>query len=586
MSQEYRPPPTATSRVRQWWPVAVPVVWAAVACAVMRPDAIVARPEILPGLKWLVYDESDLAALALRGANAQTDRLPGRLDEPNGGVIELPETLETRLDGPPPKLTERYFLEYPPAALLIFRLGYVIQGGERLELPPAVADCQQFAVAFYTPRTDAERALWTRFHFAVQFYLLVMAVGLAGLIVVLTRGYGPELPGGPVWLCVLPGAAYFALNRFDVLPTLATALCFACLGRRRVGWAGAVLATGVLLKVYPLVFVPVILRYLGPRDGARWLAAFAGVLAAGFTASVAALDWEAAVAPIKLQMSRTYDEGNWSLYGALLPERLAGWPTVRLAILAAAALAAVVTRPPDLASVLRRCALVLTVFAVLAVFWSPQWILWFLPLTVPLATRYPVRAAVVTLDVVNYLSFPILFWVVWGWAHHPQVEPYFPKEVLYALGVGMTYVRGAAWVRLAVTLLLDARRAGDRAATEAFSANRPALVAEFLRAAAKQGRPRGVEWVSAEPAGEPTFVRDPKTGGRVALLPVVVTFRPEEGSELEDVPQAREPRTVTAMFTHDRGGWRTVGRAVFNLTPAQVVERGHFGASVEVPHHD
>ena len=54
---------------------------------------------------------------------------------------------------------------------------------------------------------------------------------------------------------------------------------------------------------------------------------------------------------------------------------------------------------------LRRCALVLVVFAVLAVFWSPQWILWFLPLTVPLATRYPVKAAVVTLDAVNYLSF-------------------------------------------------------------------------------------------------------------------------------------------------------------------------------------
>jgi hypothetical protein len=285
-------------------------------------------------------------------------------------------------------------------------------------------------------------------------------------------------------------------------------------------------------------------------------------------------------------MSRTYDEGNWSLYGNLLPEALAHSSIARLAILGLAALAAVVTRPPDLASVLRRCALVLVVFAVLAVFWSPQWILWFLPLTVPLANRYPVRAAVVTLDVVNYLSFPILFWIIWGWAHHPAVEPYFPKDVLYALGVGMVFVRGAAWLRLAVVLLLDARRAGESAAVDAFSANRAALVAEFLKRAEGQGRPRGLAWVSAEPAGEPTFVRDPKTGGRVALLPLIVTFRPEEGSELEDVPQAREPRTVTAMFTYDRGEWRTTGRAVFNLTPAQVIERGHFGPSVEVPHHD
>ena len=63
-------------------------------------------------------------------------------------------------------------------------------------------------------------------------------------------------------------------------------------------------------------------------------------------------------------------------------------------------------------------------------------------------------------------------------------------------------------------------------------------------------------------------------GRLVALAPVVVRFEPVPGSEMEDVPQAREPRPVTALFTFERGAWRTAGRAVFNLSPAQVVERG------------
>jgi hypothetical protein len=75
-----------------------------------------------------------------------------------------------------------------------------------------------------------------------------------------------------------------------------------------------------------------------------------------------------------------------------------------------------------------------------------------------------------------------------------------------------------------------------------------------------------------EPAGEPLRVRD-QSGGLVALVPVVVRFEPVPGSEMEEVPQAREPRTVTALFTFERGAWQTVGRAVFNLSPAQVVEK-------------
>jgi hypothetical protein len=588
MSQDYGPPAAPTSRP---WPAAVPLVWAAAIFAAMSPDAIVGRPDVPAALKWLVYDESDLTALALRGANASMGRLPGRADEPKEPDWTIPpETLPKRLDAPDPPYSERFYLEYPTPALGLFWLGFA---GRPADLPAAVADAHQFSVAFFAPRDAAERAVWTRLGRAVRCYVAVMALGLAGLIVVLGRfpvgcgGLGwvtrsasdradsrsesatlADRPGtamgrgpGPVWLCALPGAVFFALNRFDVLPALATALAFAALGRGRRGWAGAWLAAGVLLKLYPVLFVPVILRHLGPRPSVRFLVGFAGVAASGVGLSWAATDWQGVVGPIRVQLNRPLEANNWILYGRLLPLSLGHSKEGRLLLLAATVLAVSATRPAGVPGVLRRCALVLIVFTNLSVFWSPQWVVWFLPLLVPVAAgRRGLTATAVALDAVSYFSFPVLFWILWG-----QLRPDAASVVVE----GTIAVRTALWLTLAVLLVRDERRAkADDPAR--FRARLGEYVEAFRRAGAASGKPRGLAWVSAEPAGDPLFVRD---GGRlVALVQVIVRFEPTPGSELEDVPQAREPRPVTAMFVAD-GGWRTDGRAVFNLSPAEVVSR-------------
>jgi hypothetical protein len=110
-------------------------------------------------------------------------------------------------------------------------------------------------------------------------------------------------------------------------------------------------------------------------------------------------------------------------------------------------------------------------------------------------------------------------------------------------------------------------------ARAAFRANQSALLKVFQQAAAASGRPRGLIWVEVTLSGEPVFVRERGTRHLVALLPATVRFEPEAGSDLEDVPQARESRPVVALFTFDGRAWQTVGRAVFNLSPAQVIER-------------
>ncbi len=97
-----------------------------------------------------------------------------------------------------------------------------------------------------------------------------------------------------------------------------------------------------------------------------------------------------------------------------------------------------------------------------------------------------------------------------------------------------------------------------------FRADQPALLALWFRTAAASGYPKGLTWQSVEPLGEPLF------GNGWAVLPVLVTFEPTPDGPLADVPHAREPRPVVAVFRFARGKWGTNGRVVFNLSAEKV----------------
>ena len=94
---------------------------------------------------------------------------------------------------------------------------------------------------------------------------------------------------------------------------------------------------------------------------------------------------------------------------------------------------------------------------------------------------------------------------------------------------------------------------------------------QLLKAAGATGLPRGLRWVACRITGDAVLARDTATGGIVALVPVQIDFVPVEGSDMEDVPAAREPRPATAVFTFHGGAWHTAGRVVFNHTPDQTV---------------
>jgi hypothetical protein len=375
----------------------------------VQPAGHFGAPDWAPGAHQAFFDDHDLVALALRALNAQAGRRAGRLDEPDWPE---PEVYARRLRQEQ-ALQERYYLEYPHAALLIFRLGLVWQG----PLPPvpaALADGHYLSIILHRPRDEAERELWRRLRWAVRVYVCLMVLCHLALVLLLRGGYerGGALASTGV-LLILPAALYFTLHRFDIVPALLTALGVACLGRRWWASSGAFLAAAALVKVYPVLLVPLVLRYLGPtRQGWRWLGAFALTVVLVLAPSLVADGWQGVWAPYRIQLTRAPEWAPPTIYGTLLPTALAENTPLgrafRLGCLLLVLAAVLWRRPPDLAAVLRRAAVVLIVFVSLAVFYSPQWVLWLAPLLLPLATRNSALFwLAATLDLVTYLTWPL-----------------------------------------------------------------------------------------------------------------------------------------------------------------------------------
>src|SRR5262249_2904930 len=128
-------------------------------------------------------------------------------------------------------------------------------------------------------------------------------------------------------------------------------------------------------------------------------------------------------------------------------------------------------------------------------------------------------------------------------------------------------------VGLAGFLWYRNRSAFDLAAAKrAFGAQRSQLQAEFFQAAAASGKPRGLRWKDCQWSELTAWVRDKETGQVLALVGVTISFEAIEGGDMEGLEAVGNLRNASAVFFHDGGRWRTVGRVIFNLNPDEAVE--------------
>jgi hypothetical protein len=111
-------------------------------------------------------------------------------------------------------------------------------------------------------------------------------------------------------------------------------------------------------------------------------------------------------------------------------------------------------------------------------------------------------------------------------------------------------------------------------ARESFALQRERLEAQFLKAAAATGKPRGLRWKNCEWDREVAFARDRRSGQLAALVAVTIQFEAIAGSDMEGLPAVGNLRNASAVFFFQRGQWLTVGKAIFNLNPGEAIE--HF----------
>jgi hypothetical protein len=303
----------------------------------------------------------------------------------------------------------------------------------------------------YVPRTDAECVLWRKFRQAIQIYNLFAIGCLVLLMAVIHWGYeaGSTLIG-PLFLLLLPAALYFTANRFDILPALFMALSLACLGRRWPIASAMFMGAAAMLKVYPILAAILAMRYLSKekRQCAVWAGTFGLTIFAILMLAVSHSGWDGALAPYQHQLSRSME--SFTIYGVVIPEFLGhnNLPGVsfRLGTVMATLLLMAWTRPPDLASLLRRTLLLLIVFVSLQVFYSPQWILWLTPLWVPLARSHRLIAAcAIALDLVTYLTFPVVYDLN-SWPYQGEVLSLLTLARFFVLGaLAGLIVRAEFW---------------------------------------------------------------------------------------------------------------------------------------------
>lgn len=116
-----------------------------------------------------------------------------------------------------------------------------------------------------------------------------------------------------------------------------------------------------------------------------------------------------------------------------------------------------------------------------------------------------------------------------------------------------------------------------------FRRRRSQLEAEFLRCAAKPGKPRGLEWLSIDWQPEVILAWDRHLRCYTALLQVAVHFAARPGEEMEGVEAVGMAKSATARFVWSGTEWQPMPRVIFNLTPREVL--AHFSAElVEVAH--
>lgn len=259
--------------------------------------------------------------------------------------------------------------------------------------------------------------------FARVFHVLA-GVTYAALLVVtarLLRVLGR--PAWPVLLLCLPAQLYFGLNRFDVLPALLVSAAVLAAFRSRPGLSGVLLAGSVFVKLYTVLFIPLLFVYLFRRNraAAKRFAAAALLTMAATLLITLFLGGLNAFFPLFFHGNRQIEVASYLALPTLMLQAVGAgsWVVPFMTLLAqlgtlTAALGvtfkAVKRTIFESEGLIRSITTLALLLTIVAPFTSPQWILWLVPLLVLLPLkRFAVVSLIIGLDLATYLLFPVSF---------------------------------------------------------------------------------------------------------------------------------------------------------------------------------
>jgi uncharacterized membrane protein len=266
--------------------------------------------------------------------------------------------------------------------------GKVPYTGHPVEYPVLIGGAMQAAAWLVRNVSVATRG---REFFDVTVVLLAVCA-VAGVLAT-ARAAGPGARAQALMVALSPALILSAFVNWDLIAFALTALGIAAWAARRNTWAGVLLGLGVAAKFYPLaVFLPLLLLCL--RAGR--MREFAKMLAAAVVA------WLAVDLPVMIAAP-----SGWAYFFVFSKERGADWGsiwyllehfsvpvlgspqlsqlnlmTAAFLVVACAAIALLALAAPRRPRLPQLCFLVLAAFLMTNKVWSPQYVIWLVPLAV------------------------------------------------------------------------------------------------------------------------------------------------------------------------------------------------------------
>jgi hypothetical protein len=219
------------------------------------------------------------------------------------------------------------------------------------------------------------------------------------------------------FLMLLPASLYFTYNRFDILPAFLCLLSLLFLKQGKKVWAVIVLAVATLTKWYPILLLPVYLSYdsmAQRRINWSMILAFGLTCLLIVTPTLLTGGLFALLVPYRFHVGRGADVS--SLVGMVLyllelyrvtPPGGPWWFIIFSILQMVIAPFSLFDRVDSFDKVVHWCILVLAPFLLFSRIYSPQWLLWLMPLLILSARTRKDIALIFIYDISTYLAFPV-----------------------------------------------------------------------------------------------------------------------------------------------------------------------------------